>query len=86
MFVLLSDISKNKVLEFITDYNNVNDNEKLFNDYDITSQIKDKFFSVFTDKNYPLIQIVTEENFDDILKLSKEMRNNIRGQDIGGLG
>ena len=77
---------KNKVLEFITDYNNVNDNEKLFNDYDITSQIKDKFFSVFTDKNYPLIQIVTEENFDDILKLSKEMRNNIRGQDIGELG
>ena len=77
---------KNKVLEFIADYNNVNDNEKLFNDYDITSQIKDKFFSVFTDKNYPLIQIVTEENFDDILKLSKEMRNNIRGQDIGELG
>ena len=77
---------KNKVLEFIADYNNVNDNEKLFNDYDITSEIKDKFFSVFTDKNYPLIQIVTEENFDDILKLSKEMRNNIRGQDIGELG
>ena len=23
---------------------------------------------------------------DDILKVSKEMRNNIRGQDIGGLG
>ena len=36
--------------------------------------------------DYPLIQTVTDENFEDILKVSKEMRNNIRGQDIGGLG
>ena len=77
---------KSKVLEFIDDYNNLNDLEKLFTDYNIDSQIKEKFFSVFESGEYPLIKIITEENFEEILKVSKEMRNNIRGQDIGGLG
>ena len=76
---------KNKVLEFINDYNCSNDLKKLFADYNIDAEINDKFFSVFNE-NYPTIQIITEENFDEILKISKEMRNNIRGQDIGGLG
>ena len=77
---------KNKVLEFINDYNNADDYEKLFADYDINSEIKDKFFSVFNNNEYPIIEIITEDNFDSILKVSKEMRNGIRGQDIGGLG
>ena len=77
---------KNKVLEFINDYNNSDDLEKLFKDYDINLEIKDMFFSVFGESDLPTIQIVKEDNFDDILKVSKEMRNNIRGQDIGGLG
>ena len=76
---------KNKVLEFINDYNNSNDLEKLFNDYNIDEEIKNKFFSVFT-SSYPLIQVVNDENYESILSVSKEMRNNIRGQDIGGLG
>ena len=80
-----SQNDKNKVLEFINDYNNSNNLENLFNDYNIDSNIKNQFFKVFT-SNYPLIQIVTDENYGEILKISKEMRNNIRGQDIGGLG
>ena len=76
---------KNKVLEFIEDYNASNDLEELFDDYNVNEKIKDKFFSIFAG-NYPLIQIVTDENYESILKQSKEMRNNIRGQDIGGLG
>ncbi|MBR4448236.1 hypothetical protein [Methanobrevibacter sp.] len=76
---------KNKVLEFIKDYNVSNDLKKLFNDYNINEEIRNKFFSVFTG-NYPLIQIITDENYESILNVSKEMRNNIRGQDIGGLG
>ena len=76
---------RNKVLEFINDYNNSNDLEKLFNDYNIDEEIKNKFFSVFT-SSYPLIQVVNDENYESILSVSKEMRNNIRGQDIGGLG
>ena len=76
---------KNKVLEFIDDYNLSNNLEELFNDYNIDAEIKNKFFKVFT-SNYPLIQIITDENYEEILKVSKEMRNDIRGQDIGGLG
>ncbi len=77
---------KRKVIEFIEDYNKLDDYESLFNDYNIDEEIKDKFFAVFNNKNYPMIQIIDEDNFDYILKCSKEMRNNIRGQDIGGLG
>ena len=76
---------KNKVLEFIKDYNISDDLKRLFDDYNIDSEIKDKFFTVFRE-NYPLIHTVTDENYEDILKASKDMRNNIRGQDIGGLG
>ncbi len=77
---------KDKVLEFIKEYNESNDYEYLFNDYNIESEIKDKFFSVFKNEDYPIIQIIAEDNFNEILKSSKQMRSNIRGQDIGGLG
>ena len=76
---------KRHVLDFIKDYNNADDLEKLFEDYNIDEEIKSKFFSIFTG-NYPIIQLVSDENYESILKESKEMRNNIRGQDIGGLG
>ena len=67
------------------DPNNSDDLEMIFNDYNIDEEIRNKFFSVFTGV-YPLIQVITDENYESILKVSKEMRNNIRGQDIGGLG
>lgn len=76
---------KNNVLEFIDDYNSTENIEKLFDDCDIDDEIKKRFFSIFTN-NYPLIQIITDENYENILKESKKMRNDIRGQDIGGLG
>ena len=78
--------NKGNVLKFITDYNNVDDYEKLFDDYNIDLEIKNKFFEVFKDVQYPIIKIINEDNFEEILKESKEMRNNIRGQDIGELG
>lgn len=77
---------KNKVLDFINDYNNVNDYKELFEKYDVDFKIKDRFFEVFNGNDYPIIKIIDDDNFDDILNVSKEMRNNIRGQDIGGLG
>ena len=76
---------KNKVLEFINDYNTSNEYKQLFEDYEIDAEIKNRFFEVFENEN-PVIKIIDEDNFEDILKVSKEMRNNIRGQDIGGLG
>ena len=77
---------KNKVLKFIEDYNTLKNYEELFNQYDIDLKIREKFFDVFDSKDYPIIQIVSEDNYEEILKSSKYMRNNIRGQDIGGLG
>ena len=86
---LITDIylenDKTKVLKFINDYNNSNDYEKLFNDYKIDENINDEFFSIFT-SDFPLIQIITDDNYENILKSSKQMRNNIRGHDIGELG
>ncbi len=77
---------KNTVLKFINDYNDSNDIKKLFEDYKIDSQINKEFFRIFKNIKYPLIKIINQENFDDILEKSIEMRNTIRGQDIGGLG
>lgn len=77
---------KNTVLSFINDYNNSDDIRKLFEDYKIDSQINEEFFKIFKNIKYPLIKIISQENFDDILEKSIKMRNTIRGQDIGGLG
>ena len=43
-------------------------------------------FRIFKNIKYPLIKIVDSDNFEDILKESIEMRNRIRGEDVGGLG
>ena len=77
---------KQSVLKFIDEYNDSDDLKKLFEKYDIDSEIRNRFFDVFANGQYPIIKIINEDNFDDILKVSKDMRNNIRGQDIGGLG
>ena len=87
---LITDIyaksDKTKVLKFIEDYNSSDDLKDLFNQYEIDVEVKEKFFEVFNGEDYPIIQTITDENYEDILKSSKYMRNNIRGQDIGGLG
>lgn len=83
---IYSKTNKDNVLKFIGDYNNSDNLSELFDSYEIDLEIKNKFFDIFKDENYPLIEIIDENNFEDILKLSKDMRNNIRGQDIGELG
>lgn len=77
---------KSKVLRFIEEYNNSEDLKVLFNQYEIDLEINEKFFEVFSDENYPIIQVISDENYEEILKESKYMRTNIRGEDIGGLG
>ena len=83
---IYSQYDKNKVLDFINDYNASDDFEKLFESYNIHHEIKDEFFRIFKNIKYPLIKLINKENFEDILEKSIEMRNKIRGQDIGGLG
>ena len=83
---IYADNDKNKVLQFINDYNSQNNLEELFGEYKINPEIKLKFFEVFNDGDYPIIKLIGEDNYDEILKESVYMRNNIRGEDIGGLG
>lgn len=83
---IYADNDKNKVLQFINDYNSQNNLEELFCEYKINHEIKLKFFEVFNDGDYPIIKLIGEDNYDEILKESVYMRNNIRGEDIGGLG
>ena len=83
---IYADYDKDKVLQFIDDYNSQDDLNRLFDDYNISKDIKNRFFEVFDDENYPIIEIINDKNYDKILKESVSMRNNIRGEDIGGLG
>ena len=83
---IYAENDKGKVLKYIADYNDSNDLKELFNQYNIDLEIKEKFFDVFKNENYPIIQLICDENYEEILKDSKYMRTNIRGEDIGGLG
>ena len=57
-----------------------------FADFEVDYSLIEEFEKVFHNKNAPIIEIITDENRDYLLRLSKEMRNGIRGKDIGGLG
>ncbi|WP_407413372.1 hypothetical protein [Methanobrevibacter sp.] len=83
---IYANYDKDKVLQFINDYNSQKDLNKLFTEYNISNEIKNRFFEVSDGNNYPIIEIVNDKNYDKILKESVSMRNNIRGEDIGGLG
>ena len=54
--------------------------------YNITSEVKNKFLNTFNSNNYPIIKIIDNDNFYDIVDESSKMRNTIRGQKIGELG
>ena len=77
---------KNKVLDFINKYNSSTDIKELFDEFNINQGIKNKFFEVFDGEDYPIIKEINDNNYNEILKKSVNMRNNIRGEDIGGLG
>ena len=76
---------KDYVLEFIKTYSQKGPDDA-FKDYEVDYSLIEEFEKVFYNKKAPIIEIITDENRDYLLKLSKEMRNSIRGKDIGGLG
>lgn len=88
--LLIADIynenDKEEVLRFIKDYNSSTDLRKLLESYKITDDVKDKFLNTFNSNNYPIIKIIDNDNFYDIVDESSKMRNTIRGQKIGELG
>ena len=82
---LHSRFDKDYVLDFIRTYSEKGPDEA-FGDFEVDYSLIEEFEKVFHNKNAPIIEIITDENREHLLKLSKEMRNNIRGKDIGGLG
>ena len=76
---------KDYVLEFIRAYSEKGPDDA-FKDFEVDYSLIEEFEKVFYNKKAPIIEIITDENRDYLLKISKEMRNSIRGKDIGGLG
>lgn len=77
--------NKDTVLEFINEYNTTNEIKDLLKRYEIAIEVKDKFLNTFNG-NYPIIKIIDDDNFNEIVNLSTKMRNKIRGENIGELG
>ena len=82
---LHSRFDKEYVLDFIREYSQKGPNAA-FEDFEVDYSLIEEFEKVFYNKEAPIIEIITDDNRDYLLKLSKEMRNSIRGKDIGGLG
>ena len=76
---------KDYVLDFIKTYSEKGPDDT-FADFEVDYSLIEEFEKVFYNKKAPIIEIIDDDNRDDLLKLSKEMRNGIRGEDIGGLG
>jgi energy-converting hydrogenase A subunit R len=76
---------KDYVLDFIRTYAEKGPDEA-FADFEVDYSLIEEFEKVFYNKEAPIIEIITDENREYLLKISKEMRNGIRGKDIGGLG
>ena len=74
------DMDRDQLLNYLKNELDFNDNTYPYlNHNEVLNMDEEKLRTL-------IIEIVDEKNFDEILKVSKEMRNNIRGQDIGGLG
>lgn len=84
--VIMADIfnrfNRNAVLKFIDKYNECNDINQLFDEFEIDEVLRNKF----SKDDLILIELIDEENFDEILERSSEMRKEIRGKAIGALG
>ncbi|WP_409200948.1 hypothetical protein [Methanobrevibacter sp. DSM 116169] len=83
---IFSTYGKEHVLKFIEEYNITDDMESLFEKYKNNAFVSKIFFEKFYDKRYPIIEVITNENRQDLLESSIEMRKNVRGDDIGNLG
>ena len=82
---LHSRFDKDYVLDFIRTYSEKGPDDA-FADFEVDYSLIEEFEKVFHKKNASIIEIIIDENRDYLLRLSKEMRNGIRGKDIGGLG
>ena len=77
---LFNKYGKEEVINFIKSYMN-NPNVSI-DEYDINNDLKKLIKQV----NLPKIELITSENFEDIVNESKTFRNIVRGEAIGALG
>jgi len=82
---LHSKFDKDYIFDFVKVYNERGP-DSAFEDFEVDYNLIEDFEKVFFNKPIPVMDIITDDNKEYLLKLSKEMRNTIRGEDIGGLG
>ena len=82
---LYSRFDKDYVFDFIRTYEERGPDDA-FGDFEVDYTLIEEFEKAYHNKEAPIIAIINEENREHLLLKSKEMRNSIRGKDIGGLG
>ena len=82
---LHSRFDKDYVIDFVKAYAEKGPDDA-FKDFEVDYSLVEEFEKIFYNRQAPIIDIITDENRDYLLGLSKKMRNGIRGKDIGGLG
>ncbi|KZX17073.1 HAD hydrolase family protein [Methanobrevibacter filiformis] len=80
---LHSRFSREYILEFVKAYSA--DPKRTFESFRTKFWIVDIFKDAFKGKELPIIELITEDNFDELLEKSLSMRKNIRGISIGEL-
>jgi energy-converting hydrogenase A subunit R len=80
---LFERYNKNYCLEFINLYSD--DPQKAFEALRLNFSLMDKFREVFKDKEIPIIQVVTDNNFNFLVEKNKQMREKIRGKEVAEL-
>lgn len=80
---LFSRFGKQYIYGFIEAYSK--NPENVFEGFLVKHNLMDEFKETFKNKDYPIIAFINDENKEELLKLSKEMRNKIRGRNIGSL-
>jgi len=81
---LHSKFKKDYILEFVKSYSS--DPKRAFESFRINFVLIDKFNEIFTDKDLPIIEIVSDDNIEELILKSIEMRKKVRGTSIGSLG
>ena len=82
---LYSRFDRDYVFDFIRTYDERGPDDA-FGDFEVDYTLIEEFEKAYNNKEAPIIAIINEENREHLLLKSKEMRNSIRGKDIGGLG
>ena len=84
VIAVLADIfnrfGKNEIMKFVSDWN-----PSALEKFGLTSSFKERFFELCREK-FPVVEAVTSENRDELMKQSSSFRKRVRGEPIGKLG